>query len=72
MCRQVVVDRENGLLCKVKDAADLADKMEQMMLQKQESLEKMGKAGRQRMEQLFDEKIIIEKYHKQIEAIRKI
>ena len=61
-CRDVVDDRSNGLLCKVKDAADLAEKMLQMARLPVEQRVRMGAAGRIKVMSQFDEKIVIAKY----------
>ncbi len=52
----------NGYLCKVKDAKDLSDKMEIMINLSEEEREEMGKSGRIKMIEKFDEKIVIQKY----------
>jgi glycosyltransferase involved in cell wall biosynthesis len=59
----------NGLLCKVRDAKDLAAKMEQMLLLTPEQRTEMGLRGRAKMEAEFDEKIVIDKYLSAIEAV---
>jgi len=61
-CREVVDDGDNGFLCKVRDADDLAVKMRSMLLLTDKELTKMGQMGRKKMEQQFDEKIVIGKY----------
>lgn len=61
-CRDVVEDGLNGLLCRVADAADLADKLLQMMEMSSKNRTTMGQAGRRKMEQEFDEKIVIDCY----------
>jgi len=68
-CRDVVDDGVNGFLCEVKNAKDLADKMEKMLNLSAEQREAMGKAGREKMVKEFDEKIVINKY---LEAIKEI
>ena len=68
-CREVVDDGVNGYLCKVRDAEDLAAKMEQMMLQSPEQRAEMGQRGRAKMEAEFDEQIVIGKYLAAIEEI---
>jgi glycosyltransferase involved in cell wall biosynthesis len=61
-CREVVDHGVNGLLCKVKDSADLAIAMQEMIrLPLQRRLE-MGVAGRKKLEMQFDENIVIGKY----------
>ena len=61
-CREVVDDGVNGYLCQVRDAKDLADKMEQMLLLSPEHRTEMGLRGRAKMEAEFDEQIVIQKY----------
>jgi len=65
-CKEVVENGINGYLCKVKDAKDLADKMEKMLNLSEDKRKEMGKAGREKMIKEFDERIVIEKY---LEAI---
>ncbi|MFY0626458.1 MAG: glycosyltransferase family 4 protein [Reichenbachiella sp.] len=65
-CREVVRDEFNGLLCKVKSASNLAEKMIQMENLSSKALAKMGENGRKLVEERFDENIVIEKYLKQI------
>ncbi|TAE65790.1 MAG: glycosyltransferase family 1 protein [Bacteroidetes bacterium] len=61
-CRQTVDDGVNGFLCEVKNAEDLADKMQKMYVLDNETLQKMGEASRTKVEKEFDEKIVINKY----------
>lgn len=61
-CRETVVDGQNGLLCEVRNAADLAAKMEQVLALPAPALEQMGRAGRRLAEQKFDERIVLDKY----------
>lgn len=61
-CRDVVDDQENGLLCKVRNAADLAEKMLHMARLPEERRLRMGAAGRQKAITQFDENIVIAKY----------
>jgi glycosyltransferase involved in cell wall biosynthesis len=63
-CREVVDDGINGYLCKIRDAADLAKKMDAMLHLSSEERWKMGLAGRRKMERQFDEKIVVDKYLK--------
>lgn len=69
-CREVVEDGVNGYLCKVRDASDLAEKMERMLLLSSEQRYEMGKRGRAKMENEFDEQIVIGKYLSAIQKIR--
>lgn len=61
-CRDVVEHDVNGLLCKPKDAGDLAEKMRHMLCLSVERRLEMGRAGRQKVEREFDEKLVIQKY----------
>lgn len=61
-CRDVVGDQENGLLCKVRNAADLAEKMLHMARLPEERRLQMGAAGRHKAIAQFDENIVIAKY----------
>lgn len=61
-CRDVVVDGVNGLLCRPRDAADLADKLRQMFVMSNADRAAMGTASRELMKQRFDEQAIIERY----------
>lgn len=68
-CRDAVDDGVNGLLCRVGDASDLADKLLCMIAMHPEDRELMGQAGRRKMELEFDEKIVIRRY---FEVIREL
>jgi glycosyltransferase involved in cell wall biosynthesis len=61
-CKEVVEDGLTGLLCKVKDAEDLAAKMEAILNLPESELVKMGKAGRAKMVAEFEESLVIGKY----------
>lgn len=66
-CNNVVDNGKNGLLCAMKDASDLADKMRQMMHLSEAERSQMGVYGRDKVMHNFDEKIVIDRY---IETIR--
>ena len=68
-CRDVVTDGENGFLCQVRNAKDLAEKMRWMYSLTPKELERMGAMGRQRVESCFDEKLVIQKYRQAIEEV---
>lgn len=68
-CKEVVDDGVNGYLCKVRDSKDLALKMEMMLGLSEEERIEMGKAGREKMMQEFDESIVINKYLNTIKEI---
>jgi glycosyltransferase involved in cell wall biosynthesis len=59
-CREVVDDGVNGLLVPVRDANALAQAM-RYMIAFPAVRERMGKAGREKMEREFDERFVLEK-----------
>lgn len=61
-CRDAVDDGVNGLLCQVRDAKDLADKMRNMLEMTALERDMLGAAGRKKMEHEFDEKVVINRY----------
>ncbi len=61
-CRDAVDDGLTGYLCRPRDAADLADKIERMISLSAEQRAEMGRRGRDKMEREFDERIVIKKY----------
>jgi len=68
-CRDVVDDNVNGYLCEVKNHIDLANKMEKMINLDEIERVEMGKRGREKIVQNFDEKIVIDRY---LDAIKMI
>ena len=60
-CKEAVNDGATGLLCRVKDADDLYEKMRQMAQTACEKRDAMGKAARAKMEQEFRKSLIVEK-----------
>lgn len=69
-CNQVVEDNFNGLLCNMKDSADLAAKMRSMANYDDETLKNMGINGRRKMEAEYDESIVIDKYLHTLTALK--
>lgn len=61
-CREVVDDGVNGYLCRTRNAADLADKMQRMIALPPEARAEMGRRGRDKVARQFDEEIVINKY----------
>lgn len=61
-CRDVVEHGVNGLLCRLKDSADLADRMMEMLHLPPQRRRQMGRAGRRKIADEFDESIVIQKY----------
>lgn len=68
-CRDVVDDGVTGLLCRVRDADDLAAKMAQMVDLGAAAREPMGKMGRAKVEREFDEQLVVKLYLNAIEKV---
>jgi glycosyltransferase involved in cell wall biosynthesis len=69
-CHHVVENNYNGLLCKIKNADDLASKMEQMIAFDDATLKKFGENGRRKIEFEFDEELVIAKYLNEIASLK--
>jgi glycosyltransferase involved in cell wall biosynthesis len=67
-CREVVKEGVNGLLVPVKDAPALAHAMVRMH-NDPAMRERMGQAGREKMEREFDEQIVLDKILKTYESL---
>ncbi|MEP6735945.1 MAG: glycosyltransferase family 4 protein [Chryseolinea sp.] len=61
-CNNVVENNVNGLLCRIKDADDLAKKMKLMAGFDDQQLKTFGLNGRAKMELEYDESLVISKY----------
>jgi len=59
-CRQAVVDGETGWLCQVRDAESLAACMSACLDMSSDQLAEAGRAARRRIENEFDERIVIQ------------
>lgn len=70
-CNNVVEHNYNGLLCKLKNADDLANKMRDMLNFDDNKRREFGKNGRLKIEREFDERIVIDKYLDAINKLRK-
>ena len=70
-CNHVVVHNHNGLLCKLKNSDDLAEKMKRMLTLDNHQLKKMGENGRVKVEAEFDESVVINKYLNTITSFKK-
>jgi len=68
-CREVVEHGVNGYLCKAKDVNDLAQKMRDMIKLPSYDRREMGLRGREKVEQNFDEKIVMGRIVNQIENV---
>ncbi len=58
-CREAVIERVTGLLCKPKDAESLYEAMSQMLTYTREEREAMGKAGREHMKARFGKDAVV-------------
>lgn len=70
-CNNVVKHKYNGLLCNLKDAADLAEKMKEMASLDDDYLRSFGQNGRTKAESEFDESLVINKYLHALGALKK-
>lgn len=68
-CREIIIDGFNGFYCKKNDPNDLYKKMVAMIEMEPKKRMEMGRNGRKKVEQEFDEKIVIDKYLEIIEEI---
>ena len=61
-CRHIVADGQNGRLCRVRDAVDLASKMQQLMNLSPQQRQVMGQKGREIVTERFSEEQVINRY----------
>lgn len=61
-CRHVVADGETGVLCCARDVESLRDAMARVIAMPPAAREAMGRAGRARMEEVYDEAHVISAY----------
>lgn len=70
-CKEIVADGITGFLCRVQDAADLADKMKKMYQLPEAERQEMGARARQKVIREYDKQIVIDAYVKAIENINR-
>jgi glycosyltransferase involved in cell wall biosynthesis len=70
-CHHVVNNNVNGLLCRPKDANDLAEKMVTMAGSDNEILENFGLNGRSKMVREYNENVVIDKYLQTLQSLQK-
>lgn len=70
-CREVIDDGVNGFICKQKDSGDLIKQIEKFLSLSWEERRNMGLAGRKKVEQEFDRKIVISKYLQEVTKVLK-
>lgn len=61
----------SGFACKARDAEDLVAAIQKFIALPYEEKAAMGRAGRKRMEEIFDRRIIVRKYLEEIEKLAK-
>jgi glycosyltransferase involved in cell wall biosynthesis len=61
-CRDVVEDRVNGLLCKVRDHRSLAEAMRSLVELPRKQRLAMGEAGRRKVQERFSEALVVRAY----------
>lgn len=69
-CREVVEDGVNGYVVKQQDSEDLIAKIEKFLNLSAEQRRFMGLAGRSKVEQEFDRRIVIQKYLDEVERAK--
>jgi glycosyltransferase involved in cell wall biosynthesis len=67
-CRNVVLDGESGLLAKVADAKDLAEKIDTLLKMDEEQRRTMGRRGREYVSEVFDVHRVVERYTEMIRS----
>ena len=70
-CNNVVNHGQNGFLCEVKNAEDLASKMSDMISLKEQERKLMGLKSREYIRENFDESLVIDKYLRTIDTIHR-
>jgi len=70
-CNHVVTHHHNGFLCRMKDSADLAQKMRELADCPDEKLAEFGRNGRLKMEAEYDVNLVINKYLRALESFKK-
>lgn len=68
-CRETVEHGYNGLLCESKNPEDLADRMHQVYMMNERNLKIMGNNSRKLAVSKFDERIVIQKYHRAVNRV---
>ena len=68
-CKEIIDDGINGYLCEVKSIDSLVKQMNKMLMLSSGERAEMGKRGREKIVNEFDDRIVIEKYKKAIDEI---
>ena len=70
-CRAVVDHNVSGFLCDVRSAESLAAAIEQFLSLSPEAQQAMGQFGRAKMEQKYDQSIVVDAYRQAISRLVK-
>lgn len=65
-CKEIIDNGSNGFVCEQQDSKDLIEKIEQFLALSHNDREKMGLAGRAKVEKEFDRQIVVRKYIEEI------
>lgn len=68
-CRNLVDDNQSGLLCEVRNAEDLAEKMEKIYLLFSTERFEMGSRGREKMEKEYQKSIVLTAYKEELDMV---
>ncbi len=68
-CGEIVDDGVNGFVVKQRDSQDLIEKIEKFLALTLEEKQKMGEAGRAKVEKEFDRQIVVNAYLKELENV---
>ncbi|PXW23656.1 glycosyltransferase family 4 protein [Paraburkholderia caballeronis] len=68
-CREVVADRDNGLLCEARNAASLAAALKKMLDMDAGARRAMGERGRKKIEKEFDERAVVQRYRELVRQL---
>ena len=69
-CKEVVDDGINGYLCNARDSHDLAEKITKIIELTEEERKAMGVNSRKKVEQYFDEEMVLNKYLNAISELK--
>jgi glycosyltransferase involved in cell wall biosynthesis len=70
-CNSVVKDGYNGFLCELNNEEDLANKMMHVLSLSNEERVRIGQNSRKHVEEVFDERLVIDHYSKKIDELTK-
>jgi glycosyltransferase involved in cell wall biosynthesis len=68
-CREVVADRENGLLCEARNAASLEAALAALLDMGADARRAMGERGRKKIEKEFDERGVVQRYRELVRQL---